>query len=154
VTPAAPTATQPSCSNTYMTVSHSSQEGVVWNYNQVTLKVGESVTFTASPAEGYAFPAGAKVSWSFTNDFNTKPCQPVVIIDHGPKGHHAPPSAGHVVGPQLGTGSDGPTGLKSVSTTSPTSLYMFAGLLALLGFGFAGGGTLGLSRFRRGTNRL
>jgi hypothetical protein len=74
VTPLAPTATQPTCANTYMTVSHSDQEGVVWNYNQVTLKVGESVTFVASPAEGTEFTEGAQTSWSFTNDFDTSKC--------------------------------------------------------------------------------
>ncbi|MGH7241424.1 MAG: hypothetical protein ACREGB_03960 [Candidatus Saccharimonadales bacterium] len=155
VTPAAPSATQPSCKHTYETVTPSNQAGVNWNHNQVTLKVGESVKFTASPAKGFKFPSGAKASWSFTNDFNTKACgskTPPVTVTH----HHPTPVGGQshsAVGPQLGTGSDGPTGLKNVSATSQTLLYMFAGLLALLGLGSAGAGTLEFCRARRGTHR-
>ncbi|HWT55544.1 MAG TPA: hypothetical protein VN031_00770, partial [Candidatus Microsaccharimonas sp.] len=117
------------------------------------LNPGDSVAYTASAAPGYEIAAGAQTSFVFANVFDTKTCQPVVIIDHGPKGHHTPPSAGHVVGPQLGTGSDGPTGLQNVSTTSPTLLYTIAGLLALLGLSLSGGGMLVLSRVRRGTHR-
>lgn len=154
VTPASPSATQPTCKHRSMKVTPSSQAGVTWSpAGPVTLKVGESVTFTASPAQGYVFPQGAKVSWSFTNNFNTKACQPVIIVDPGPPPHHGHTGSGHRVGPPLGTGSDGPAGLKNVSTTSSMSLYTLAGVLALLGLGSAGVGTLEFCRARRGTHR-
>ena len=89
VTPTSPTVTKhPSCSNTYMTVAPSNDEGVIWSPSgQVTLKVGESVTFTASADEGFVIQEGAQTSFPFKNTFDTSHCV-VIIVDPGPVPHH------------------------------------------------------------------
>ncbi len=75
VTPAAPSATEPTCTVTDMIVTPSSQEGVVWSpVSTTTLQMGQSVTYQASPAQGYAFPEGTQVSWDFTNNFDDSNC--------------------------------------------------------------------------------
>ncbi|HEY1063861.1 MAG TPA: hypothetical protein VGE30_01025 [Candidatus Saccharimonadales bacterium] len=80
VTPAAPSATTPDCTNPNMTVMPGSQPGVVWNPSSATtLTPGQSVTYTASPADTYNFPAGQQTSWSFTNNFNVEECITKVI---------------------------------------------------------------------------
>lgn len=195
VTPTKPSVSQAaSCANTYEVITPSSLDGVVWNLGQVTLKVGESVTFIASPAQGFKFPADAQTSWSFTNDFDTSQCStpppatcpkgstwtdlnhngvvdvndgecstlgtpPPPEVTPGPtpvdNGTHHPvvhevSQPGIVAGPQLGTGSDGPTGLSNVSTTSP---YMLAGLFALFALVLGAFGTLDFCRAHRGSNR-
>ncbi|HWT55638.1 MAG TPA: hypothetical protein VN031_01250, partial [Candidatus Microsaccharimonas sp.] len=57
VTPTAPTATTPSCSNPVKTVTPSSQDGVIWLVNgqpagATNLNPGDSVAYTASAAPG------------------------------------------------------------------------------------------------------
>ena len=82
VTPAAPQATQPSCDTTvFVTVTPSNQEGVVWDPSGKTiLKPGESVTYTASPAEGYEFPKDAQKSWTFENTFSETCLGPPPVV--------------------------------------------------------------------------
>ena len=84
---------------------------------------------------------------------------PPPVIDQGhprpPKHHHTSTTMSTTTGPLLGTGSDGPTGLRNTAAESSTSQFVFAGLLALLGIGLAGGGSLALVRIRRrGTQHL
>jgi hypothetical protein len=75
VTPAQPTATTPSCEMPNMTVTPSSQEGVVWSPSGPTvLEPGESVTYTATPDDEYVFPEGAQTSWEYTNTFDVEEC--------------------------------------------------------------------------------
>lgn len=75
VTPTEPMHSTPDCTSQDETVTPSSQEGVVWNPSgSTTLKPGDSVTYTASPAEGYVFPDGAQTSWTFTNGLDTSKC--------------------------------------------------------------------------------
>jgi hypothetical protein len=75
VTPAAPTTTQPSCNDPNETVTPSNQAGVIWSpTGSTTLKPGESVTYTASPANGYTFPNGVQTSFSATNTFDPRTC--------------------------------------------------------------------------------
>ncbi|HET6622840.1 MAG TPA: hypothetical protein VFG56_02815, partial [Candidatus Saccharimonadales bacterium] len=76
VTPAAPSSTTPTCDNPNETVTPGDMPGVVWSPSgPTTLKPGESVTYTASPAEGYEFPQGAQTEWTFTNNFDTSKCE-------------------------------------------------------------------------------
>lgn len=76
VTPAAPTATTPDCTTQTETVTPSDQTGVVWTpAGSTTLQPGgDSVTYTAAPAQGYVFPKGAQTSWTFTNNFDVNSC--------------------------------------------------------------------------------
>jgi hypothetical protein len=75
VTPAAPTPSTPDCTTQTETVTLPSQAGVVWTPSgNSTLSAGQSVTYTASAAAGYTIPAGAQVSWTFTNTFNNAQC--------------------------------------------------------------------------------
>ena len=76
VTPAKPSATQPNCDQPNMTVTPGSQPGVIWSPSGATvLQPGESVTYTAMPAEDYEFPDDAQTSWTFTNTFDVSKCE-------------------------------------------------------------------------------
>lgn len=75
VTPVAPTATTPDCINQVETVTPGSQTGIVWTPSGSTnLNPGQSVTYTAAAAAGFAIPAGAQTSWTFTNTFDVAQC--------------------------------------------------------------------------------
>jgi hypothetical protein len=69
-TPTTPTiTTQPSC-DVNEVVTPPTIAGVIWSPSgATTLAVGHSVTYTATPAEGYTFTAGAVTSYTFTNTF-------------------------------------------------------------------------------------
>lgn len=92
VTPQAPTATTPSCTNTAETVTPPTQDGVVWSPSgPTTLQPGDpTVTYTDTPASGYVFPDGTQTSWPFSNDFDTSTCgtggstPPPPPVDDGP----------------------------------------------------------------------
>lgn len=76
VTPTAPTTTQPSCNDPNETVTPPNQTGVTWSPSGATvLKPGDSVTYTASPANGYTFPQGAQTSFTESNTFDPQTCQ-------------------------------------------------------------------------------
>ncbi len=67
-TPAAPTATQPSCANNNTAAVHTTADpGVSWSVNPAAAP-GATVTVTATPANGYAFTAGAQTQWTITFD--------------------------------------------------------------------------------------
>jgi len=92
VTPQAPTATTPSCTNTAETVTPPTQDGVVWSPSgPTTLQPGDpTVTYTDTPASGYVFPDGTQTSWPFSNDFDASGCgtggstPPPPPVDDGP----------------------------------------------------------------------
>lgn len=75
VTPDKPGQTTPDCKQPNMTVTPGSKPGVIWSPQGATvLKPGESVTYVATPAEGYEFPGGTQTSWTYTNTFDVKTC--------------------------------------------------------------------------------
>jgi phage minor structural protein len=78
VTPAAPD--HDAAGNT---VTITEQDGVIWSHSgTVTIPVGGSVTITASPADGYAFPAGAQTSWTFGFTYPDPPTlEPIADLD-------------------------------------------------------------------------
>jgi hypothetical protein len=76
VTPLAPSKTTPNCNVQTMTVTPRQQTGVVWTPStSTTLQLGQSITYTASAAEGYHIAAGTQTSWTFTNDFDASHCE-------------------------------------------------------------------------------
>lgn len=76
VAPTPPVATEPTCQNPDIVVTPPVIAGIIWNHTATTLKVGESVTFTATAdtANNYVLKAGAQTEWHFTNDFNGSEC--------------------------------------------------------------------------------
>ena len=75
-TPTAPNISgELSCVQRTETVTAPTIAGVVWSPSSLTaLQPGQSATYTATPAPGYAFPANAQTSWTFTNNFNPAVC--------------------------------------------------------------------------------
>ncbi len=134
VTPVSPTATQPSCEDSTVTVTPSSQDGVIWDPSaSTTLNPGDSVTYTASAAEGFVLAGDIQTSWSFSNTFDTDTCvilgpPPVVITEPVPGTSHNPvpttlPDTGWMGSPTTG---------------SPVALVLFAAGLGLLLLGSSG----------------
>ncbi len=79
VTPSAPTTTTPICQNPDEVVTPSTQTGVIWTPSgSTTLKPGDSVTYHATPAQGYTFPSGAQTEWFFKNWFDPSDCTQLV----------------------------------------------------------------------------
>lgn len=84
VTPTTPTVTTAAtCSLTSEVVTPPAITGVVWSPSgPTTLALGHSVTYTATPDDGYVFPNSVpSISFSFTNNFDTSGC----YHEHHPK---------------------------------------------------------------------
>ncbi|HET8709206.1 MAG TPA: hypothetical protein VFL85_02900 [Candidatus Saccharimonadales bacterium] len=84
VTPAAPAATEPTCASPNMVVRlPESQTGVVWSPDSdTTLTPGQTVVYTAAPANGYSFTQGAQTTWEFKNNLNLRQCEELVKAGH------------------------------------------------------------------------
>ncbi|MCT1607151.1 phage tail protein [Nesterenkonia massiliensis] len=69
------------------TVTVTAQTGVIWSQvGVISIPEGASVTITASPAPGYAFPAGATTSWEFAYTWPAPPTLgpiPNVTLEQG-----------------------------------------------------------------------
>lgn len=75
VTPTKPAFVDGTCEAKTATVTPSTQDGVVWSpEGSTTLEPGESVTYTATPAEGHVFPEEVKTKWTFTNSLDPSEC--------------------------------------------------------------------------------
>jgi hypothetical protein len=76
VTPATPTHTTPTCGARAETVAPALATGIVWSPNGAVtvLQPGQSMTYTASPAQGYAFSNSAQTSWTVTNILGVTTC--------------------------------------------------------------------------------
>ncbi len=138
VTPVEPAATTPTCQQQNEVVTPGSQTGVVSSPSgSTTVKPGQSVVYTASPAGGYAFPGKQARSWTFSNSLNTGSCSTPAT----PANNTTPPAPN-------GTPSGLPVGATgdSLPPSSGSNLPLIGAGLALLML--AGG--LVAPRLRRG----
>lgn len=80
VTPAEPDTSTPSCQVQSETITPITATGIIWSPSVATvLNSGNpTVTYTATPDTGYAFPNGATTSWPFTYSFNSSDCGSVL----------------------------------------------------------------------------
>lgn len=74
-TPTEPTIIPPTCENLSIIVTPAGDEGVVWTPSgPTTLQPGESITYKASPANGYVFANNAQTDFYVMNDFGPEGC--------------------------------------------------------------------------------